>query len=460
MVAQPEKTAPYGFAASFERAVATLACFRPKFYGKIGHAIEKDAMPTEPARLAVQAAHAINHDLGHGPDSLTLVLQRLRRWQEEGKVTYDQTLAVSDMFDAAEDEGLPSEESVLLELAPLLKRRIQHKAIQLAMSEYANRSDLMQAAELITRAARLGANDTSLGVRMGGDSFSVIEALKHVERLPTGIAELDMELGGGMPRSQLGMFVGGPGGGKSMALSHLAAFNVMCGLSVGYATLELPDAVILARLKSAITGIPIDAILDDSREAKEALAARPIGPCIVKSFTPQATTVEEIKAWVNECEDAEGRRMDVLVVDYADKLTAPSSKGSKDKGSYQVMQEVYEGLRLLIVERGVWGWTASQSTGRKDATKAKKLDLEHVSDSIHKARVVDLAVTLNLDGEEMLFYVAKNRTGRSRQSVGPLPVDFSCGLVSPIVRPEGAMGVHLLSSEVERGLSPSDEVPF
>jgi len=50
--------------------------------------------------------------------------------------------------------------------------------------------------------------------------------------------------------------------------------------------------------------------------------------------------------------------------------------------------------------------------------------------------VVDIVVTLNYDDEaqEMTFFIAKNRTGRSRKEVGPLPVDFGCGAVAPVVR--------------------------
>jgi hypothetical protein len=123
------------------------------------------------------------------------------------------------------------------------------------------------------------------------------------------------------------------------------------------------------------------------------------------------------------------------VRDYADKLTA--KKQEKGAGDYKIGQVVYEGLRLFAVDKKHFSWTASQSRGRggDGGKKKKRLDLEDTADSIHKIRVADLVVTLNKDDEtqEMNVFVAKHRTGRSRVSVGPLPLNFELGRVAPVM---------------------------
>ena len=148
--------------------------------------------------------------------------------------------------------------------------------------------------------------------------------------------------------------------------------------------------------------------------------------------------------------------MDVVALDYADKCTAPS----KDKSAYKVMELVYEGFRIWMHQTKKWGFTASQST-RGDKRSKKPKDLDDVADSINKVRVVDQVITLNLDDDdEMKFHIAKNRFGRSRQTVGPLPTDFACGAISPVgigITPE-----EILAQPVEAALSEDlfDEAPF
>ena len=133
------------------------------------------------------------------------------------------------------------------------------------------------------------------------------------------------------------------------------------------------------------------------------------------------------------------------MVDYADKMTADI----KDRSSYKIMEYVYEHLRIFVHENQKWGWTASQAS-RADKYQKKHVDLEHVADSINKVRVADLVVTLNLDEEdEMKFYVAKNRTGRSRQTVGPLPTEFEIGCIVPL---SPTSPTELLAGETEKAL--------
>jgi len=421
----------YGLDPAFERMVVALACSRPRFYGRIGRAMEPEALAAPGAQLALQAAHAIAQDSGHGPESSVLVMQRLKRWMQDGRVTQEQITGVFDLLEQADETGLAPEDAVVDELTPLLQRRVQSQAVEAAMDEYAKRGDFARVAELIGDAARLGKADTSVGTLIGADSFAAIEGVRHLERLATGVSELDLALDGGLWRGALGMVVGGTGDGKSMFLSHAAASALQSGLHVLYATLELPEALVLSRIKANLTGVPINAIMDGSmEEAKRRLVAMmpTLGRCYVKDFTPHATTVEDLREWVKGCEQLARRQVDVLIVDYADKLTA-KVPGEKDGSEYRTMRVVYEGLRVLAVEHKFFGWTASQKRRSSDKTK-KKSDTDDVADSMHKSRVADVVVTLNLRGEEneeLLYYIAKYRIGKAHASIGPLPHDFARG---------------------------------
>lgn len=451
---------PYSFTDSFERVLVGLLATSPHFYALVGNEIESDAMPTSTGKLAMEAIQSIATDTGGGPGSGLIVVQRLRRWMDEGRVTRDEMDEVDDMIADAEDEGLPASADVLAELVPTLKRRLQNKAIKLAMDRYAKRSGMDEVQRMLDRAESIGRSESGLGVKLGGAaSFQAIEELRHIDRCPTSVSEIDVEIGGGLPRGQLGMFIADPGGCKSMMLSQVGAFCQRVGLNVAVCTLELPVPIVLARIKANHTGVPIDAILAGDLEAQQKLAEKPpLGNLWVKELTPQISTPEDVRTWIDELEQSMGKPIDVVVIDYADKLTIAGV--GKQNSQYQVMMHVYEDLRVLVHTGKKWGWTASQSTGRGKRKRKGSIDLEDVSDSIHKVRVVDLAISLNPEDDEIVFFVGKNRTGKSQMTVGPLPMHLHVGCVAPSPEITGNPAEWLLSRTVERSLGGGEELPF
>lgn len=438
----PKAADPYWFDPGFERAVVTLCCCRPRFHGRIGHALDPECLELAEAKLALRAAHAVAKGAGRGPDNLVIVLQRLRQWMGDGRVTLEEIQAVADLFDEAESARLPTEEAAVAELAPVLRKRLQGDLVRMAMEEYAagggQDGSFAKTARLLHRATTLGDADTSVGVRLGSGSYEEIERVKGLERRPLGILELDQALSGGQRRGSLLVYVGGPGGGKSMAMSHGAAHDIRSGLFAAYATLEVPVPDVLARVKANLTGVPINAILEEPRCVEQALAAVPLGPFVVQEFTPLATTLDDIAAWVEALEEQEGRRVDVLYVDYGDKLGVPKTAGKDGEHGYTAGRVIFEGLRVYANEghRGgkIWVVTGCQATRSKD--KRKKIQLDDMADSMHKARVADLVVTINPDEEQLAWFIAKNRYGKANLTVGPLPHDFECGRVAPVLEVE------------------------
>lgn len=806
-MALPKRVVPYSLDPLFEKLTVTLACTSQRFYGRIGSAIDPELLKNEQAKTAMQAAHQINADVGHGPASPLMVIQRLRRWMGDGKISLEAIKAVAEFFDEAEDVGLPDEESVTVELAPLIQARIRDDAVTAAIESYSKHGDLSKVVELEGKALRVGQVDTSVGTVLGSESFAEIVALKDLARLSTGVLELDSVLDGGLQSGGLGILVGGSGDGKchragqgilmfdgsvkvvedvipgervmgpngkprnvlrintgigemfevrpikgpawqvnadhvltlvggreegattdvsvrewftwsarkrasfklfkpgavsfavpqilpldpyflgvllgdgtlghksrfdgdlrvttadaeivaelraqaahfglrvgvhggartapayslaqvhvprakprrttaasrrptgvprfnvnpitrelrelglwskgcaekfipqmykvaslsarlallaglidtdgatnrtgydfiskspmlatdvafvarslgftarvaecqkgcqtgavgtyyrvaifgddvhripvriprkrvtprkgnrdarrsgftivptgnvepyfgfsldgdsryllddftvthnSMGLSHIGGTALLATLFVAYATLELPREVVLARVKANITGVPINTML--SGQVKNAIRRleeleHRLGRFVVQEFSPKATTVEDLKQWVANVEQqAGGRKIDVLIVDYGDKLGAKAKKGEQ-QNEYTGALAVFEGLRTYAAERKIFCWTASQASRQKDSKK--RLDLNDVADSMHKIRVADLVVTLNLrDAEteepQILFYVAKHRTGRSRCEVGPMPTEYERGRICPILEP-------------------------
>jgi len=427
---------PYFLDPVFERHVLALACQVPNFYATVAYALDIDCMALPEAKPILETLSMMVRERGSAPASTVLVLQRMRRRMSEGKLTLDVLQAVSDLFDTAEEEGLLDPQAVAAELTPVLKRRLQSEAIHLSHDEYARKGNFKTVVQKLEQADRLGLQTSTVGTLLMGEGFSELDALSQLQRLPTGVLELDSQLHEGLARGGLGVALADSGGGKSMFLNHQACEAMRRKLPVLYATLELPKPVILARLYSNLTGVPVNQILENPQDRKEAERrlgemAPEMGPCIVEEFPPHATTVKDLQEWASRCEQAFGREVGLVVVDYADKLYEPKMKHDNE---YLVMRYVYEGLRRdLAVSKHVWVWTASQAT-RPSKESNKRLDLHHVSDSMHKVRVADLILTLNAqdDNAQVTLFVAKNRLGKSRMSAGPIPTDYERARLVPL----------------------------
>lgn len=441
MASTTKRVVPYGFQPRMERVLIFMSCSSPRFYGRIGVNLDPELLRLEESKLALRAAHQMNADTGHGPSSPILVLQRLRRWMADGKVSMEKIRLVAGLFDDAEDDPqFPTEDEVVSEIAPILQERIRDDAVNLAIESFGKRGDLQKVVELESKAARIGQVDTSVGTILGSESFDEIVKLKDLQRMPLGVTELDSLLDGGLQNGGLGILIGGSGDGKSMGLSHITGINLLEGVFACYATLELPKEIVLARIKANMTGVPINTMISgDVAEAKQRLndLAYRLGRLVVQEFSPKTTTVEDIKEWVENCEAQAGRKIDLLVVDYGDKLGAKSKKGEQ-QNEYTGALAVFEGLRIYAHERKIFCWTASQASRQKD--RKKRLDLGDVADSMHKIRVADLVITLNLSDEGMeeqmlTLYVAKHRTGKSRVEVGPLPTEYERGRIVSIPEP-------------------------
>jgi len=405
---------------------------------RVGHEIRPELLGLPECKLAMQAAHTVFKARGQGPTTPATSIQHVALLREDGKATEEDVRMVAGLFDLF-DETKPAAEDFEPQAVEVVRKRLRHAIAQAAVAEHnTERWDDMR--ELLKREEALGQGEGGIGIVTTAENvFAAMERLRLMKRLPFGITGLDEAFNGGAPRGTLTCFMAGPGGAKSMTMSHIAGQLAMSGLLCAYATLEIPSEQVISRIVANQTGATIDEVL--SGVANTDIAARyaafkPVPP-IVQDFEPHITTVDVITEWVGQILKHGGRPVDVLLVDYADKLTANGKVD--DKNSYQEMRVVYEKLRIYCKEVGILGITASQSRARDEKKKGGAvIDLEHVADSMHKARVVDQFVTLNFDDDskEMTFFLAKNRYGEGRKKVGPLPTNFACGQVAPVVRPE------------------------
>lgn len=413
----------YALSPAFERIVAVMCCTKPGFYGKIGHAIVPDMLRLESCRLLVKAAQVIGRELGHGPSDARVVMQRLTTLMDDGQVTNDQRQDALDVF--VDVDALPPEDEIIGELGAVLKRAMQHDAVRTAMDNFSKKGDFSEVVQIISKANSLGKVDTSIGEELTPGNFAEIDRMRNVDRLPVGIPEIDVHLNGGLPRCHVGMIVGGTGVGKSMFLTHVGATALRLGLFVVMATLELNKGLQQARMKANLTGVPILDILHDVN--RDVVTKRleyiypTLGNFVVQYFPAKITTIPEIVDWVHRCEQVKGFKVDLVLLDYVDKVR---SHNKEDKNDYAGQGTVMESYRGFLEDERKFGWTASQPQRRAAKERTRRIEADDVADSMNKARVVDLQLSAMREGDDqILYYCPKWRLGEPEWSVGPLPHD-------------------------------------
>lgn len=419
---------PYEWAPGFEAALVHLTCTSADVYAKVGALLEPKCLSTKAATLAVTAAQAIGTDLGRGPVSTVVVLQRLARWRDEGKVSHEQLNEVCALFDAAEDAGLPPPEAVLAEAAEVIKRRDSLRFVQRSMDIHAKHGDFNELAKEAARIAAIGTQAHTGGLVLDLAAFAAVKRINELNKVSTGCLEFDAVTLGGLPIGYT-MFIGKEKAGKSLVLASLAASAWLQGGNVALATLELDEEWQVARVLSNLTGVPTRFIADGTR-LKEAETlygeqfAKHVGSLRVRYFEPD-TPAEQITTWFDEVAESTGRPLTLGVVDYSDLVGAPGGGAvGKTSGDYGAQKLVMRHLRGHARTHKYAGVSAAQATRGK--SEDGELDLDQVADSKHKTRIPDLVIAMRMGADDKDFvdyYVAAARNGKDRQGTGKLPVD-------------------------------------
>lgn len=423
---------PYNLDPKFERAVAALCCTRPQFLGAVADVLEPADLGTPEAQLLVTAAIAHFRQTGNGPPSEDLVFQRLRNLMTEGKVTMAQVRAADAYLEVGMAHVAGARrgyEAYLAELAPILRRRAQMAALKLAAESHARGTagdEFADAFAAARRSASIGQVDLSAGTTLMGGMDEIAASRSNVF-LPLGIDELDGPLGGGMVRGALGYVLAEPGHGKSMFLTQVFGNALARGHFGVYVTLEVTVPHTFGRLIANLVDEQVNDVMSGRRDEviRQKLASAAMGPMYLKSMPSSGTTTQDVFDWVERCEQHAGRAVDVLVVDYADKLHA---KRAERDSLYLSMKDVYEALHQWPVDHNGWCWTASQP---KDKGGAKILGLGHSADSKHKERATDLGVALNVDDDmqAMSMNLFKHRHGEWKGQTAKLPTEYRFGRV-------------------------------
>jgi archaellum biogenesis ATPase FlaH len=258
---------------------------------------------------------------------------------------------------------------------------------------------------LIDNAQKAGA-DTDIGHEYNVDVLTRYSEASR-DTLPTGWDVIDDLMDGGLAHGELGVVMAPAGIGKSWLLINIGAAAIRAGKTVVHYTLELNQNYVGQRYDAVITGIAVQNLknyTDDIQEQVSKLS----GELIIRYYPTKTAGVMTLKGHLEKM-ISQGKRPDLVIVDYADLLKVDSKK---DK--HEALEELYENLRGMAGEYQVPVWTASQA-GRA-SLEDDVIEADKIAASYGKVMVADFLMSLSRKVEDKLSgtgrgHVIKNRFG-------------------------------------------------
>lgn len=242
--------------------------------------------------------------------------------------------------------------------------------------------------------------------------------LKH-NRIPFDIEFLNKITKGGLPRKTLSLLMSTQtGGGKSLAMCHMAAANIMSGQNVLYLTMELSEEMVSRRIDANLMNVTLDDLeklpKDIFLKKGEQVKSKAKGKLIVKEFATGSAHAGHFRHLIDELRIKKNFIPDVIYVDYLNICSSSRVKMSGGVNTYVYVKAIAEELRGLAVEMNVAMVTATQ--GNKDAISNSDVGLQNTSESMGLPATVDLMLALITSEEledlgQIMFKQLKNRHG-------------------------------------------------
>ncbi len=158
------------------------------------------------------------------------------------------------------------------------------------------------------------------------------------ERIPFDLEMLNTITRGGLPRKSLNIILAGTGVGKTLAMCHMAASNLVLGKNVLYITMEMAEEKIAERIDANLLNVAVDELAQlpkDSYEKKvERVRNKTVGKLIIKEFPTASAHVGHLRHLLNELQLKRSFVPDIIYIDYLNICLSARIKAGANVNSY------------------------------------------------------------------------------------------------------------------------------
>jgi replicative DNA helicase len=188
---------------------------------------------------------------------------------------------------------------------------------------------------------------------------------KVESRIPFDLEYLNTITKGGLPNKTLTCLLAGTNVGKSLAMCHMAAANILDGKNVLYITMEMAEERIAERIDANLLDVPIKDIENLSKEVFEKkihrVQKKTNGKLIVKEYPTATAGAGHFRHLLNELKLKRNFTPHIIYIDYLNICCSMRLKYGSNVNTYMYIKSVAEELRGLAVERDIPIVTATQT---------------------------------------------------------------------------------------------------
>ena len=299
----------------------------------------------------------------------------------------------------------------------------QRKAAKEAVYDSIDLIDKDKLGEVLERVK--GAAELGIVRDLGIDYFDspgdrLREMRDNSKMVATGWKSIDKKLYGGIEKGTLTIWAGQSGAGKSLFLQNQALNWVEMGLNVVYISLELSESLTSMRMDAMTSGYSTKQIMkniDDVDMRVRAFKKQGKKGTLQIKQLPNASTANDIRAYLKEYETQSKRKVDAVLIDYLD-LCAPIDRRVSPSDLFVKDKYVSEELRNLAIELDLLLITASQlNRGSHDEIEFSH---SHIAGGISKINTADnvIAIFTTISMKESGRYQIQFMKTRSSAGVG------------------------------------------
>lgn len=263
--------------------------------------------------------------------------------------------AIDAVFDTGDDALLQVREHVEKKIVEETQARI---LLQTDMHEYCTPSKLQELYSLIDRVRTLAATKGGVPRRIGEGLLDELRA--PVRGLPTGLPDLDHALSArGIAPGETLLYFGRYSIGKSMLIHHSVRTAALSGHVAVLWSFETSERNTRNRIVKAMLDVDDDWLRDHPEEAFRMWRDRYDKlPLYVHYSPPGSTTKAQILSYLDRVEQQEGRKVEILGLDYSEKRVH-----GRD---WNTVADAYQELREICGERRMAGVDAAQENAKGD----------------------------------------------------------------------------------------------
>lgn len=190
--------------------------------------------------------------------------------------------------------------------------------------------------------------------------------------------------------------------GKSLAMCHMAAYNLMKGYNVLYITCEMAEERIAERIDANLTNTTMDELAALSREdylkKVNRVQQKAKGKLIIKEYPTASAHTGHFRHLIHELKLKRNFKPDIIYVDYINICASARLKMGGSVNSYGYIKAIAEELRGLAQELDLPIVTATQTT--RSGFSNSDLSLEDTSESWGLPQTADFMFAM-ISSEEL-----------------------------------------------------------